>query len=725
MNENGLRMAALATLLATAGGVASAQDAERATHGDAAATPQLSYERRAGEVTVRQYQLGCLSQLTYLIESRGEAMVVDPQRDVEHYVRDAKALGARIRYVSLTHTNADFVAGHTELAAREGAEILISAESGSQFKHRGMHDGEVVQLGAATIEFIATPGHTLDSMTVLVHVPPAGASTDASAHQASGGAVEADPLWAMTGDALFIGSIGRPDLAQGSISPMALAGKAFDTIQRFRALPDATIVLPAHGAGSLCGAHLSPDTTSTIAREKASNPYFQIKSRAAFVSRDVSGLPPAPQYFAFNVALNRKGPPIVNWSEEMPPALSIADVPDALKGGAWFVDLRDARAYATSHLEGSINVSVRGRLDSWTGIVIPFDAPLRLVGSPDEVREAVFRFKRIGIDNVVGYLPADFDAARAAGLPVRTTELVSPATLSERIARGVEPIIVDVRTAEEHDEFSIGEYASIALTDWKHFGDVLDRSQPVLFVCNSAYRSSMAVGLAERLGFRQVASLEGGLDAWLDAHLPVYGTAPVCAGPAGSAASAPAKALTTSKAAAPNVAAPAGVAPNAALELPEPIEPLQLAALLRDQPQSYAIVDVRPAWQYREYHVPTAVNIEPAALLAHVKSLSKSARIVLVDRDGTSAWALAGAVSSALSLDAPIAESRLLRVLAGGTARFWREVEIAGQSSAGALGAQTAPAAAPAPRAPLMPGAAASPASAPAKPAAKKRSAGC
>lgn len=679
------------TLLATAARPAPAQDAERAAHGDEAVVPQLSYERRAGDVAIRQYQLGCLSQLTYLVASGGEALVVDPQRDVEHYVRDAQALGARIRYVALTHTNADFVAGHTELAARVGAQILISADSGSQFPHRGMRDGDKVQLGAATVEFMATPGHTLDSMTVLVHVPGA----------------EADPLWAMTGDALFIGSIGRPDLAQGTISPTALAGKAFDSIQRFRALPDATVVLPAHGAGSLCGAHLSPDTTSTIGREKSTNPYFQIKSRAAFVARDVSGLPPAPQYFAFNVALNRKGPPVVDWTAEMPKALQPYEVRGAIDAGAWVIDLRDARSYSALHVEGAVNVAVRGRLDTWTGIVIPFDAPLVLVGSPDEVREAAFRFKRIGLDRVVGYLAADLEAARAADIRLRTTELVPPAELADRIARGTEPMIVDVRTAEEHAELAIGEYAHIALSDWKHFGEVLDREQPVLFVCNSAYRSSMAAGLAERLGFRHVASLDGGLDAWLGAKLPVYGTAPVCAGPVCPAPGAPQTAN----------AAAAGA--EASFDLPEPLEPSQLATFLQDQPQNYAVLDVRPAWQFREYHVPGATNVEPAALLGHVKSLPASTRIVLVDRDGTSAWAAAGALSAALRLEARGTEPRLLRVLAGGTARFWRDVEIAGVSPDTAAAAHPIPAGA---RTPAPPP---SPAAAPAKPATKKRSAGC
>jgi rhodanese-related sulfurtransferase len=552
-----------------------------------------------------------------------------------------------------------------------------------------MRDGDVVTLGSATIEFIATPGHTLDSMSVLVHVPMSAAG------------VEADPLWVMTGDALFIGSIGRPDLAQGTVSPMALAGKAFESVQRLRTLPDASIVLPAHGAGSLCGAHLSPDTTSTIAREKATNPYFQTHSRAAFVSRDVSGLPPAPQYFAYNVALNRKGPPMVDWTDETPRALAPSEVRAAIDGGAWVVDLRDARSYSSLHLEGSINVSVRGRLDTWTGIAIPFDAPLALVGSPDEVREAAFRFKRIGLDRVIGYLATDLESARAAGLSVRTTELVPAAVLAERIARGTEPIIVDVRSAEEHAELAIGEYAHIELTDWKRFGDVLDRDLPVVFVCNSAYRSSMAVGLAERLGFRQLASLEGGLDAWLDAHLPVYGTAPVCAGPICPATGAPADDSASTTAASFSAA-------SDEFELPEPIEPAQLAALLLDQPESYAVIDVRPEWQYREYHVPGAVHVGPSAVLAHVKSLSRTARIVLVDRDGTTAWAVAGAVSAALGF-----QSRPLRVVSGGTARFWREVEIAGHAPPAVQGARPVPAAAPSRDAK------------PTRPEAKKRSAGC
>lgn len=671
MKTNGSLVVLAALALAATG---RAQDVERTTHGDEAATPQLSYERTAGGVTVRQYQLGCLSQLTYLVVSQGHALVVDPQRDVDHYVRDARQLGAKIEYVALTHTNADFVAGHTELALRENAQILISADSGSKFLHRGLHDGEEVQLGAARIEFVATPGHTLDSMSIAIHAP-------------ANGGVEADPLWILTGDALFIGSIGRPDLAQGSISPMALASRAFDSIQGFRALPEATIVLPGHGAGSLCGAHLSPDTTSTIGREKAQNPYFQITSRAEFVSRDVSGLPPAPPYFAYNVALNRQGPPVVDWTEELPPVIPPAAVRAAVEKGAWLVDLRAAREYANGHVEGSVNVAVRGRLDTWTGSVIPFEADIVLVGSDEAVREANFRLKRIGLDHVVGRLAPDMEAARRAGLAVRTADLLSPAELSARIALATEPILVDVRTPEEHAEVAIGEYANIPLTDWERFGEILDRHAPVLFVCNSAYRSSMAIGLAERLGFEHVGSLAGGIDAWLDAKLPVRGSADVCA--------------TLVR------AGPAAL--PVAIDLPEPIEPAQLAALLRDQPQNYVVIDVRPDWQYAEYHVAGAVNVEPDGVCAYLGTLPRNMRVVLVDRDGTTAWALAGA-----AWDAPARIARPLRVLAGGTLRYWVEIEVRGGARAMTAG-QPSPAAAPAP----------APVPLPVKPADKKRSAGC
>ncbi len=507
------RLSRLAFVLAVAAlaarpPTARAEDAEKATHGDEAATPQITHDVETNGVRVRQYQLGCLSQLTYLIVSKGEAAVIDPQRDVDHYLRDAKTLGAKVTHVFLTHTNADFVAGHTELA-RGGAKVHIAKESGSKFPHDGLVDGSKVAVGDATFEAWATPGHTLDSMCLLLHVP--GATPD--------------PLYVFTGDTLFIGGIGRPDLMGGDATPMRLASAAYDSIAHLKTLPAATKVLPAHGAGSLCGAHLSPETVSTIGDERRGNPYLASMSRAQFVSRVVSGLPVAPAYFKFNARLNRDGPPVIEGAPAMPPGLSPAEFKTHLDGGAWAVDLRDAKAYAAGHVEGSVNVAIRGRLDTWTGIVIPFDARLLLVGSDDEVSEATFRFRRIGLDKVDGHLKGGVAAWKAAGLPVRTTELWSPERLMGAMRDGTEPILVDVRTASEVQDVRIGDYANLPLSDWDRFGHVLDPKAPVLFVCNSAYRSSMAVGLAERQGFASVASLDGGVDAWLTAKLPTKGTA--------------------------------------------------------------------------------------------------------------------------------------------------------------------------------------------------------
>lgn len=655
-------------------------DAEQATHADDAATPKTSFDEVVGGVRVRQYQLGCLSQLTYLVVSGEEAAVVDPQRDVGHYLRDAKALGARITHVFLTHTNADFVAGHTELA-HLGAKVFISGESGSKFAHEPLRDGQRVTVGKATVEAWATPGHTFDAMVFLLRVD----------------GVTPDPVFVFSGDTLFIGGIGRPDLVGGDATPVRLASASFDSVARLRTLPDATRILPAHGAGSLCGAHLSPETVSTVGREKQANPYLAPMSRAQFVSRVVTGLPHAPPYFAWNARLNREGPPVLTDAPPSPPALAPADFEARRAAGAWVVDLRDAAAYAAGHVEGAVNVAVRGRLDTWTGSVVPFDAPILLVGSDAEVKEAVFRFRRIGLDRVEGYLAGGIATGKGDGPRVRTTTLWSPQRLFAAMRAGEEPVIVDVRTADEHAELRLGDYAHIPLSDWETFGRVLDRKAPVVFVCNSAYRSSMAVGLAERLGFEALGSLEGGLDAWLDAKLPVLGTA------AASLCDGPVCPL-------PPTAPVAASSGGAALLLPEPVAPVSLAAALAAQPDAYAVLDLRPAWAHADYHVPHAVRVEPQAALDHVRRLDPSRRVVFVDADGSVAWAVAGHVAASLP-------QRALRVLSGGTAAFWRDVELSGPPIP-AVGREAqrlpVPAAAPAPPPPSLP-----------PPTPRKRPAGC
>lgn len=622
---------ALAASLAGPPLVRGAEDAEAATHDASAATPQVSFEERIGDFFLRQYQLGCLSQLTYLLGSDGVGVVVDPQRDVAHYLRDARELGLNIRYVFLTHTNADFVAGHTELREKTGAEILISAESHSEFPHRPLADGDSVEIGKARLVFWATPGHTLDSMTALVHVPGA----------------PADPAYALTGDTLFLGGIGRPDLVGGDITPALLAGKSYDAIQRLRKLPDGTKILPGHGAGSLCGAHLSPETVSTLGEEKKKNPFLGDRSRSSFVAEMITNLPLAPAYFSYNVSLNRKGPPLVQWTETLPSALTTQNVQELAGNGTWLIDVRGKGEYATSHVPHSVNIDVRGRLDTWTGAIVPHDASIVLVGSEDEVREAYFRLKRIGYDKITGYLEGGLDAWRAAGLPTRQTRHYSVQELHEAIRSGNEPLIVDVRTPAEYAEARIGNYANIPVSDYERFGKVLDRTKPVVLMCNSAYRSSLAAGLLEKQGFEDIGSLTGGLEAWLDASYPIVGSAA-----AGEESKKSPSALTS-------------------VFLPEPIEPRALATALGAQGELYAVFDIRPEWQYDEYHLPGARRTGVNELPSLIDGLPERSRIVLVDRDGREAHAVAGALLVSLG-----PRGRSVRVLAGGTARYYQEIEL-------------------------------------------------
>jgi hydroxyacylglutathione hydrolase len=638
----------------------AAQDAERAAHADDASRPRTSFEQRGADHVLRQYQLGCLSLLSYLLVSGGEAAVIDPQRDVDHYLADAEALGAKVKYVLLTHPHADFVAGHTELAQRTGAEVLIAANAGAKFAHRGLRDGDRVAVGSTSLVAWATPGHTPNAMTFLVTV--------------RGGAV--DPQLAFTGDTLFVGGIGRPDLLD--VPPAQLAGQAWTSVRRLAGLPDGTLVLPAHGAGSLCGAHLSPATTSTIGAERATNPYFGFRSRATFVSDLLGHQPVAPQYFAHNVRINLDGPPQVDRATELPQRIAPAALAATLGADGWLVDLRDQQAYANAHVAGAIAIGLRGRLDTWTGIVVPFGAPLVLVGDDAEVREGAFRLRRIGYDRVAGRLDADPAAWRAAGLDVRHTAAVAPKELFAAMQRGDEPLLVDVRTAEEFADVRLGPIANVPVTDSARLAATFDRGDRLVAICNSAYRSSMAIGLAERAGFTDVTSLDGGLDAWLAAGLPVVG-----------------------RAVAP--AAAKGPPAHGAIVLPEPIDAALLQRVLAEQPGAYAVIDVRPAWQFAEWHVPGATNVALDAVAAHVDALPAHVRVVLVDRDGTNAFAVGGALGTDPA-------RRSLRALLGGVQAYYRAHAF---GRGGAMSAAP-PAATPAPTAP--PAAART---------AAKRSAGC
>jgi glyoxylase-like metal-dependent hydrolase (beta-lactamase superfamily II)/rhodanese-related sulfurtransferase len=647
-------------------------DAEAASHGDEAANVQLvkETEQKTADFVFRQYNLGVLSHYSYLIGSGGEALIVDPARDISRYLKDAQELGLKITRVYLTHSHADFVAGHMELAKATGAEIVANAATQAGYPHKAVKDGDAIVFGKVRGVIVTTPGHTPDGTCLYVYHP-----ADAS-----------NPSFVLTGDTLFIGSVGRPDLMGEGMSAAALAEMGFYSWKdKLSKLPDDTQFFPAHGAGSLCGAHLSDKPVSTIGEQRRENVYLQHKDLLSYVMAVIDGLPDAPQYFKHNAKMNHDGPPLVDWDKTTPPALSAADVLVQGQKGTWLVDIRDAKAFAAAHPQGAISIGIRGRFETWTGIMIPWGDPFALIGSEDEVREAAFRLKRIGYDTPVGYLQGGVDAWKQAKLPVGSLKLLMPQELHRQMQAGTAPIVVDVRLPSEWMALRIGNVLNIPLNRMFTDSKRLSKDMPVLTVCNSAYRSSMGASVLLKQGFKHVFNMEGGSEAWITAGLPTLSAA----------------------GAGPGVAA----APTRAVRLPDRIAAADLKRVLMDLPGTVEIVDVRPAAQYADFSLPGSMNADIADVIANPAYLNGAVPLVIVDRDGS----LAMAVGGILSQKTP----RPVKVLFGGLEAYWNESGTA-PSPAAAASPMAAPTFKPAPPAPAP----VAPASAtPAPP--KKKSAGC
>jgi len=376
-------------------------DAESATHGDEAASLQVVEQENFPDFVFRQYKLGVLSHFSYLIGSKGEALIVDPARDSNRYVKDAKDLNLKITRIYLTHSHADFVAGHMELMKATGASINLNKDSGAQFQHEPVTDNSEMRFGNVRAVVRTTPSHTPDSTCLYIYHP----------------AANVQPKMVLTGDTLFIGSVGRPDLMGGSVSAADLAVMMFHTWnEKLSKVPDEAKIFPAHGAGSLCGAHLSDKPVSTFGEQKKENPYLQHRDLASFVMAVIDGLPEAPQYFKHNAAMNRMGPPLVNWEKDMPADLEPKAVSDMAQD-TWLIDTRDAKEFAAGHAPGAINIGLRGRFETWVGMMIPWGEPFVLIGSDAEVKEAVFRLHRVGYDAPAGYLKGGMDAWTHAAPP--------------------------------------------------------------------------------------------------------------------------------------------------------------------------------------------------------------------------------------------------------------------------------------------------------------------
>jgi hydroxyacylglutathione hydrolase len=450
-----------------------------------------------------QYYLDCLSQASYLIgdESTGRAIVVDPRRDADEYVRDAAADGLTIELVIETHFHADFLSGHLELAAATGAEIAFSSVAETEFESRKLADGERISLGDVQLEIRHTPGHTPESLSIVVWEH----------------AEDEVPYGVLTGDALFIGDVGRPDLLSSlGFTRDELANQLYDSLHgKLLTLPDATRVYPAHGAGSACGKNLSTDTWSTIGDQRATNYALLAPDKETFVELVTEGQPPAPSYFVYDAVLNRKDRPLLDESDP-PVALTLDHLEQDLLDGAMLIDGRSPEDFARGHLSGAINVGLEGRYAEFAGSIVPTDVDIVLLVDPGFETEARNRLARIGFDRVIGFLAEPLVVM--AGYPEKTGR-ASRLTVSEfeRRRSEIENLqIIDVRNPGEVALGAIDGATTVPVGQLRARIDELDQGAPTVVYCAGGYRSSVAASVLRQVGFGDVSDVLGGFGAWLE-----------------------------------------------------------------------------------------------------------------------------------------------------------------------------------------------------------------
>ncbi len=458
-----------------------------------------------------QYYLGCLAHASYLVadEESRTAAVVDPQRDVDQYLADAERHGVKIRHVFLTHFHADFVAGHLELRDRTGATIYLGHKARAEYAFVPLGDGEAVSFGSVRLTALETPGHSPESISILVH----DLRKDAQ-----------HPHAVLTGDTLFIGDVGRPDLrASLGWSADQLAGMLFDSLHgKLLTLPDDTLVYPTHGAGSLCGRNISKETVSTIGDQRQYNYALQPMSKDAFIKIVTADQPDAPAYFTYDAILNAKERPTLERALAMGlRALTIEEVVRLRDGQAQLLDARDPADFAAAHLLGSVNIGLGGQYASWAGTLLDRERPIVIVASLGRESEAAMRLGRIGFDHVAGYLEGGIEAVGMRRDLLRRTPRVTAHALAELLASPEPPVVLDVRGEAERRGASIRGSMHIPLQHLlERVAEVPFGPRTVVVHCASGYRSSMAASVLERHGVPDVADLVGGITAWNASNLP-------------------------------------------------------------------------------------------------------------------------------------------------------------------------------------------------------------
>ncbi|MFV2102939.1 MBL fold metallo-hydrolase [Micromonospora sp. LOL_024] len=454
-----------------------------------------------------QYYLDCLSQASYLIadDTTGRAVLVDPRRDIEEYLADTRARGLRIEGVINTHFHADFLAGHLEVAAATGAWIGYGQRAETEYPIRKLTDGERISLGDVTLQIMETPGHTPESISVLVHEH----------------ADDPVPYGVLTGDALFIGDVGRPDLlASLGVTADELGVMLFESVHhKLMGLPDEVRVFPAHGAGSACGKNLSTQRQSTIGEQRRTNYACAPMSEERFVTLVTGGQPAAPGYFAFDAVLNRKARDLFDHARQARP-LGPVEFLAARAAGAVVVDTRDPQAYATGHVHGAINIPAGGRFAETAGSVVAPDQTILVVADPDREEEIVIRLARIGFDHVAGFLREPEQAFLGMVDDLTRASRVTATELSEALAGSEPPCVLDVRKAGERDQGAIDGSLHIPLAELPRRLHAVPDGRPIVVHCAGGYRSAVAASLLRQAGRKDVSDLLGGYGAWQTLRQP-------------------------------------------------------------------------------------------------------------------------------------------------------------------------------------------------------------
>jgi len=454
----------------------------------------------------KQFYLGCLSHASYYIGSQGEAAIIDPQRDVQQYIDEANTHGQKIKYIIETHSHADFVSGHVELAAKTGAEIIYGQRAKTQFPTHKVNDGDELNVGEINLKFFETPGHTPEGITIV----------------ATNTADPSEPMKMFTGDTLFIGDVGRPDLVGSKgFTAQEMAGMLYDSLhEKILPLPDETEVYPAHGAGSLCGKSLSKETWSTLGEQRKFNYALQPMSKDEFVKIVASDQPEVPAYFPKSAAKNLEGSAALD-ALPKPRELSSDEIG---KIDGVVIDVRKNFEYGAGHIPNSINIGLGGQFASWAGTLIPIGTPLAVVAeNKEQIDEAVMRLARVGHETVTGsILIADYQGDKKIVEQVSVEE-VNELTQTEKYLQ-----FVDVRRLGEYQNGHANRAIHLPLDKLADDYDKIDPTAPTYVICQGGYRSSIGTSILENAGFKKLYNVTGGTAAWINAGLDTESAAAAC-----------------------------------------------------------------------------------------------------------------------------------------------------------------------------------------------------